>query len=179
MSAPARISVPKPKEGEFDPGSSAYIAVAPTLDDVARQMTMQRDSVRQRLSGIAPAKAGFRYASGKWTARELVGHIADAERVMAYRLLRIGRGDQTPLPGFDENDYVPASGAEQRAIGDLIEEWVAVRNATLTLVNGFPAEAWTRRGTANGKNVTTAALAYIIYGHVEHHLTILRDRYGI
>jgi hypothetical protein len=176
---PARLTLPRPAPGEYDPASSGYIAAAPSLDDALTQMTIQRDSVRQRLSGVLPSKAGFRYAEGKWTVREVVGHVSDAERVFAYRLLRIGRGDATPLAGFDENAFVPAAGSDARTMGDLVEEWVAVRNATLALVGGMPAEAWTRRGTANGQSVTTAALAYIIYGHVEHHVRILTARYGI
>jgi hypothetical protein len=111
--------------------------------------------------------------------REVVGHLCDAERIFAYRLLRIARGDETPLAGFDENTYVPAGSFESRELNALIKEWMATRDSTIALVRGLPADAWTRRGTANGKNVSAAALAYIILGHVEHHLGILRDRYGV
>jgi hypothetical protein len=158
---------------------AGYVSVAPDLNDTVKQLTMQSDTVRQRLSGVNATQAAYRYAEGKWSVREVVGHLADAERIFGYRLLRIGRGDETPLSGFDENMYVPAGAFEQRDFGDLLEEWVAVRNATLALVRGLPAEAWKRSGTSNGKRVTAAALAYVTYGHVEHHMRILQERYRI
>ena len=102
------------------------------------------------------------------------GICCDAERIFAYRLLRIARGDETPLAGFDENTYVPAGSFDSRELNALIKEWMATRDSTIALVRGLPADAWTRRGTANGKTVTAASLAYIILGHVEHHLGILR-----
>ena len=98
---------------------------------------------------------------------------------LPVRLLRIGRGDETPLAGFDENTYVPAGEFEQRDFGDVLEEWVAVRNATLALVRGLPAAAWARSGTSNGTRLTTAALAYVIYGHVEHHTKLMSERYAV
>ena len=173
------LSIPRPVAGDHAVGMSGYISVAPNLDDAVKQLTMQRDAVRQKLSNLNAAKAAYRYAEGKWTVREVVGHLADAERVFQYRLMRIGRADETPLPGFDENTYVPAGEFETRAFGDVLEEWVAVRNATLALVRGLPPAAWTRSGTSNGKRLTTAALAYVIYGHVEHHAKLLAERYGI
>ena len=171
------LSLPRPVAGDHSPGMAGYVAAAPDLNDTVRLLTMQRDGLRQRLSGLPAARASFRYAEGKWSVREVVGHLSDAERVFQYRLLRIGRGDQTPLEGFDENTYVRAGDFEQRAMEAVVEEWVAVRNATLALVMGLPSGAWTRSGTANGKKVTTAALMYVIYGHVEHHLKLLHDRY--
>jgi hypothetical protein len=105
--------------------------------------------------------------------------MCDAERIFAYRLLRIARGDETPLAGFDENAYVPAGGFESRQLANVIKEWMAVRDATVALVRGLPADAWMRRGTANGNSVTAAALVYIILGHVEHHLRIITERYGV
>ena len=109
----------------------------------------------------------------------MVGHLCDGERIFAYRLLRIGRGDETPLAGFDENTYVPAGSFERRELNGLIKEWMATRDATIALVRGLPDDAWTQRGVANGTMVTAPALAYIILGHVEHHLGVLRDRYGV
>ena len=158
---------------------AGYVAAAPDLNDTLKLLTMQRDGLRQRCSGLAAAKASFRYGEGKWSVREVIGHLSDAERVFQYRLLRIGRGDQTPLEGFDENTYVPAGDFEQRAMDDVVEEWVVVRNATLALVKGLPSGAWKLSGIANGKKVTTAALMYVIYGHVEHHRRLLQERYGL
>ncbi len=173
------LTIPRPVEGDHAPGMAGYIAAAPVLNDALKQLTMQRDAVRQRLSGVTAAKAAYRYAEGKWSVREVVGHLADAERIFGYRLLRIGRGDETPLPGFDENTYVPAGAFEQRDFGDVLEEWVAVRNATLALVRGLPAAAWTRSGTSNGRRITAAALAYVTYGHIEHHMRLFTERYKV
>jgi hypothetical protein len=173
------VSLPRPAAGDHGPAAAGYVAAAPVLDDAIKQLTIQRDVLRQQLSAVPPAKAAFRYADDKWTVREVVGHLADAERVFAYRLLRIGRGDQTPLSGFDENGYVPAAAFEVRPLADVVEEWIAVRNATLALVKGMPADAWSRWGTANAQRITAAAIVYIIFGHVEHHRRLLVDRYGI
>ncbi len=175
----AALTISRPVEGDHAPGMAGYVAAAPALHDAVTQLAMQRDAVRQRLSGVTATQAAYRYAEGKWSVREVVGHLADAERIFGYRLLRIGRGDETPLPGFEENDYVPAGRFEQRDFGDVLEEWVAVRNATLALVRGLPADAWKRSGIANGKKVTAAALVYVTYGHVEHHQRLLAERYKV
>jgi len=151
----------------------------PDITDAVSQLVSQRDAVGRRLSAVNATAAGHRYAPGKWSVREVVGHLCDGERIFAYRLLRIGRGDETPLPGFDENTYVPAGSFERRELNALIKEWMATRDATIALVRGLPDAAWTRRGVANGKTLTAPAIAYIILGHVEHHLGILRDRYGV
>jgi DinB superfamily len=173
------IRLTRPARGDFDPAAADYVGLASEISDAVSQLTSQRDAVNRRFSVVTEVGGGHRYAPGKWTVREVLGHLCDAERMFAYRLLRIARGDETPLAGFDENTYVPAACFESRALGDLTEEWTATRNATVALVRGLPDDAWTRKGTANGKNVTSAALAYIILGHVEHHLRVLRDRYGV
>lgn len=177
MSGPVTLS--RPASGDYDPGAAGYVALAPEITDTVSQLTSQRDAVGRRFSTVTGDRAGHRYAAGKWSVREVLGHLCDAERIFAYRLLRIARGDETSLSGFDENTYVPAGAFESRQLRDLVDEWMATRNATIALVRGLPPEAWTRRGVANGKNVTAPALAYIILGHVEHHLGVLKDRYGV
>lgn len=169
----------RPATGDYDPAAAGYIALAPDITDAVSQLVSQRDVVGRRMSAVNATAAGHRYAPGKWSVREVVGHLSDAERIFAYRLLRIARGDETALAGFDENTYVPAGAFERRELNALIKEWMATRDATIALVRGLPEDAWRRRGVANGKNVTASALAYIILGHVEHHLGILRDRYGV
>jgi hypothetical protein len=174
------IAVKRPVEGDFDPGALRYVvAMAPDVTDAVGQLRAQHDAVQARFSTLTESQAAFRYGPDKWTVKQVLGHVCDAERVFAYRLLRISRGDETPLPGFDENTYVPAAEYENRTLTDLVTEWSAVRHATLALVNGLPQNAWTRRGIANGFPVTAAALVYIILGHVEHHLGILKARYGV
>ena len=106
----------------------------------------------------------------------VVGHLIDCERIMGYRALRIARGDATPLPGFEESDYVRASGSSSRALADLIEEYELVRRSTLALLASLPEEAWDRRGTANHSPVSVRALAFIVAGHERHHALILRKR---
>jgi hypothetical protein len=128
---------------------------------------------------LSGEQAAYRYALGKWSVAEVIGHLSDNERVFAYRLMRIGRGDDTPLPGFDETIATPGGAFDRRPHTDLVDEWVSVRNATLSLVRGMPSEAWTRYGRANDHLVTARALVYIILGHVEHHLAVLSERYGI
>ena len=177
MSTPLTLS--RPATGDYDSGAAGYVALAPDITDPVSQLISQRDQVGRRLSSVNATAAGHRYAPGKWSVREVVGHLCDAERIFAYRLLRIARGDETPLAGFDENTYVPAGSFDGRELNALIKEWMATRDATIALVRGLPTDAWTRRGIANGKGVTASALAYIILGHVEHHLKVLKDRYGL
>ena len=130
------------------------------------------------LRAVPESRAGYRYAPGKWTLAEMMVHVADTERVMSYRLLRIARGDQTPLPGFEQDDWVPMSGAATRTLASLATELEAIRAATLALVRGVPPEAWERRGTASGFTFSARALAWVIAGHEQHHLALLRERYS-
>lgn len=177
--AAASLSLPRPERGDYDPAAARYVALVPDIGDAVAQLTSQREAVRRRFSALSETAAGYRYAPDKWTVREVLGHICDAERIFSYRLLRIARADGTPLAGFDENSYVPAGGFESRALGELLEEWTVTRDATIALVRGLPPQAWVRRGVANDKSVTATALAYVLLGHVEHHLGVLRDRYGV
>ena len=119
----------------------------------------------------------FRYAENKWSIKEVLCHMADTERIMSYRLLRVGRGDQTSLAGFNENDYVQGSQIHKLPIKSILEDFIATRKATLTLIQNMPEEAWTNIGFANNTKVTARAIAYIIAGHALHHLNIISDRY--
>ena len=168
-----------PAAGEYDPASSGYVALVPALDDPVHQLTAQRDRVREVYACVTEERAGYRYAPDKWTVRDVLGHVCDAERILSYRALRVARGDATPLPGFDENTYVPAAVFNRRSVADLLDEWMAVRSATIELVRGMPDEAWTRRGIANNQPVTARGILYVLAGHVEHHLKVLDERYGV
>jgi len=174
-----RITIPRPGADEFDPAAAGYIALIPDLDDGGRALEMQREQVLRRLAGLKGERASFRYAPDKWSVTEIIGHLADSERIFAYRLLRIGRGDGTPLAGYDDPSYVRTGAFERRSFTDVLDEWAAARKATLLMVRGMPSEAWARRGRANNHVVSARALVYIILGHVEHHLAILADRYGV
>jgi hypothetical protein len=129
------------------------------------------------LRGLTETQAATRYAPDKWSIKELIGHIIDGERVFAYRLLCFARQDQTPLPGFEQDDYVRAGNFDNRQWSDLVEEFELVRRANLSLLRSLDEEAWMRRGTANDDEVSVRALAYIIAGHETHHMQILRTRY--
>jgi uncharacterized damage-inducible protein DinB len=166
----------RPGEGEFAPFAARYIERVPHGDIVAT-LESQMETTLAVLRAIPEERAGYAYASGKWTIREVVGHVADTERVLAYRALRLARGDRTPLPGFDENEFVRNAGFDARSLGDLLVELAAVRQATVTLAAGLPAEAWTRRGTAGGAPYTVRGLIFMLAGHELHHRAILEERY--
>ena len=118
-------------------------------------------------------------SQGKWTIKEVIGHLLDSERVFAYRLLRISRGDATELPGFDETTYAPEGQFNQRSLSALVSEFQLQRASTFALVNGIPLAAWPRMGTANGFQTSARALVYVILGHTVHHFGLLRERYGL
>ena len=166
----------RPDSAEYPHFYAGYVASVPDED----VLTALRDGGREMISAITAipeSKGGFRYADGKWSVRELLGHVIDAERIFTYRALRLGRGDSTPLPGFEENSYAVTAKSDARTIADLSREFDAVRAASVLLFESFPDEAWARRGTVNGGEVSVRALAFITTGHAMHHVKILRERY--
>lgn len=166
----------RPQAGEYAAFYAGYVALVPDGDIVAILATQLEDTLAM-LRQVNEQQAGFRYAEGKWSIREVVGHIADAERVFAYRALRFARRDATPLPGFDENAWVEQAGADRRPLASLIAELAAVRAATVSLFASLAPESWTLSGTANGKEISVRALAWIAAGHELHHRAILNERY--
>ena len=172
------LRVPRPADDETAAYYQTYIAEVGS-DNIGEQLVEQLSQVERLFSGLDDAAALARYAPGKWSIKELLGHLNDAERIFSYRLLRISRGDSTPLPGFDQNPYVEAGRFDQRPIADLIGEFRAIRLSTVALTSGIPAHAWTARGVASEYSITARALLYIIVGHVAHHLLVLRERYGL
>jgi uncharacterized damage-inducible protein DinB len=170
------MPITRPGADEFVPYYGTYIN-AVTGDDVLPVLATQRDSTAKFLAGIPESRAGYRYAEGKWSLREIIGHLSDTERVFGYRLLRFARADETPLSGFDENNYVPAAEFERRTLTDVASEFTAVRDATLALVRSLDAPAAVRTGLANGKSMSVRALAWVIAGHEVHHLRVIREKY--
>lgn len=168
----------RPAESEYAPFFAGYVAQVPEADVLA-VLESQPEVIRRVAAGVDLEREGFRYAAGKWSVREVFGHMADTERVVIYRALSIARGNDVELPGFDENGSVEASGFDQRPLASLVDELLAVRTASLPLFRHLDADAWQRVGTANGHPVSVRALAFITAGHVRHHLAILRDRYGV
>jgi hypothetical protein len=169
-------AVNRPAADECAPFYADYIARVPD-GDVSEFLAKQLASLSVLLAAASEELAEHRYAPGKWSVKEVVAHITDAERVLAYRLLRFARGDETELAGYDENRYVAASSAGRRTLAALLDELRAVRAATLTLIGGLEPAAWQRAGVANGARVSVRALAWIIAGHAQHHEHLLRTRY--
>jgi hypothetical protein len=166
----------RPESNEFSSNHAVYIQVVPEGDliDILKQ---QINETIVLLSSLTADKAGFRYAPGKWSIKEVVGHMADTERIMSYRLLRFARGDNTPLAGFEENAYVEGATFDSSSLSDLLENLIAVRNATFTLLSGIAPEAFLLLGTSNQSVLSVRALAYIIAGHELHHQRVLKERY--
>jgi hypothetical protein len=173
---PKRAPVRRPQPDEYASFFEKYVSLIQS-DDIVGTLDAQRVQMVQLLGARSEREGNFRYAPGKWTVKEVIGHISDAERIFSYRALRIARGDQTPLSGFEQDDYIVTGGFSDRTMADISAEFLAVRMATLTLVQSFTEEAWGRRGTANNDSVTVRAMAYVIAGHEMHHRRILDDRY--
>lgn len=168
----------RPSPDECAPFYHGYLAKVPDgeLLDVLRTTGA---AFVAALGRVEPARGDFVYAPGKWSIKRVAQHVADGERLFAYRALCIARGDTQPLPGFDEDAYALQDGSEQRTLAAITAEFAAVRAATLALFEGLPATAAARRGTANGQSVTVRALAWMTAGHAIHHAGVLRERYGV
>jgi hypothetical protein len=172
------LKITKPAAGEYNPYYSRYIDLVPD-GDILSTLASQIGLTVSTLRAISDAGSLKRYAPGKWSIREMLGHMNDAERIFAYRALRIARGDQTPLPGFEQDDYIAPGHFDSRPWPSLIEEFDSIRASNLALFRGFNDEAWRRQGTASNNPVTVRALAYIIAGHERHHLNMLHEKYGV
>src|SRR5215470_14054669 len=145
---PKRAPVTRPQSDEYAPYYEKYVSLI-TSDDIISVLESQRVQMAQLLAARSDREGNFRYAPDKWSVKEIIGHICDAERIFACRMLRIGRGDKTPLPGFEQDDYIPTGNFNARTLADLAAEFAAVRAATMALVQSLPKEAWTRLGTAS------------------------------
>jgi hypothetical protein len=166
----------RPDASEYDSAYDAYIReiegndILTILDDQLAELTSLFDS-------IPAEREAYRYAEGKWSFRQLVGHMADSERVFGYRATSLARGDAGPYPGFDENLYVDNAPFDDTPLPMLLEELELLRSANMLMFHALTAEGWSRSGTANGRKVTVRALAYIIAGHAAHHIRVIRERY--
>lgn len=166
----------RPADSEYNRFYQPYVSEVPD-GNLLDSLATQRDLTSALLADISDTNAGFRYADGKWSIREVIGHVADAERVFAYRALRIARGDTTPLQGFDENAWMPFAEFDRRPLADVGAELRAVRDSSLALFRSFDPDAWLRMGTASGHPVSVRALAWIVAGHERHHMRVLQERY--
>jgi hypothetical protein len=166
----------RPQPGEYAPYYDRYISLV-RGEDLVGELEEQRRQTLLLLSGRCEVDGDLRYAPDKWSVNEVLGHLNDTERIMSYRALRIARGDATPIEGYEQDDYVRNGPFDQLALADLIEDYIAVRRATVSLFRNLDETAWTRRGVANKNEVTVRALAYIIAGHELHHRGILEEKY--
>ncbi len=166
----------RPASDEHAAYYSRYISRVPD-GDIVETLASQITTTGVFLRSLPESVGDHRYAPEKWSIREVIGHMADAERVFAYRALRFARADKTPVPGFDENDYVANGNFGSRSLEDLTSEYEHLRHATVHLLRGLDEESMSRRGSANDNEVSVRALAFILAGHEQHHLEILRTRY--
>jgi hypothetical protein len=176
--APPALVIARPQPSEHAPYYGKYIALVQG-DDILTALDQQRRDTMKLLCSRDEADGDYRYASGKWSAKEVLGHVCDSERVFAYRALRISRADATPMQGFEQDDYVRSGPFARLPLPEIIEDYIAVRRGTITLFRNLDEGAWNRRGVANKNEVTVRALAYIIAGHELHHRAILEEKYFV
>ena len=171
------MKISPPDRTEADAYYFTYIDKVPRDADILRLLETQLDDTMALLSGVSDEKSMHKYAPGKWSIRESMSHVNDTERVFTFRALWFARGFDIPLPSFDQDVAVAGSGADTRPWRAHIDEFRAIRGASIQLFRNMPDEAWARRGTASGKEFTVRALAYMTAGHLTHHERILRERY--
>ncbi len=172
------MRIDRPAAGEYAPYFGRYISRVPE-DDVLPVLERQRTELPAVFAGVTEDRGGFRYAPDKWSVRELLGHVIDTERIFAYRALCIARGETTPLPGFEQDDYVAHAGHDRWTLAELLEDFDRVRRSDLAMLSHLDEAAVRRLGTASGNPMSVRAIAYILAGHARHHLGVLADRYGI
>lgn len=166
----------KPGAEEYAPYYGKYVSLVPD-GDIVGTLTKQLGDTLSAWRAVPADKAEHRYAPGKWTTKEMMAHVIDTERIMAYRALRIARGDKTALPGFEQDDFIACGDWSNRTMADLADEFESVRKSNLYLFRNLSDAAWKQVGTASNNPVSARALAYIIAGHELYHQEILRDRY--
>ncbi len=166
----------RPQPDEYSPHQEQYVSLirGPILDE----LIAARESIRRLIHLVPEERGDFRYAEKKWTIRQCIGHMADAERIHTFRALTFARNDGIDLPKWAPDAYAAAANFDGRSIRNLVEEQLAVRDSSIAFFSSLPAEAWSREGTVTGKRLTVRAIAYITAGHVQRHLNILRERYG-
>lgn len=173
--APMAIGPPEPSE--YPEHAAGYVSLV-TGNDVVESLVKQGPRTVNAFRHLTEEEAAYRYAPGKWSIKEVLGHVIDTERIWAYRALHFARQDPAPLPAFDGDSYVRAAGFNARTLQYLVYEFTAVRDSTVYLLDELDAEAWMRRGTAGGHQYSVRALAYMIAGHELHHRRVLEDKYG-
>lgn len=162
---------------EYAPYQEAYIKLVNDEWSLAEELEVSLHNFIHFVREISMDKYDYRYAEGKWTIKEIIQHVIDSERIFAYRALRIARGDKTPLPGFEENDYALSADGERRHLQDLLTELSIVRQSNIFMFKSFREEELLRTGTASGYTVSARALGFLLIGHQNHHMKIFKERY--
>jgi hypothetical protein len=166
----------RPAQTEYDPYYQGYISLVPE-EEIIPALENQMDELSKLFESVPEERGTFAYDDAKWTIKEVLSHVIDGERMFAYRALRIARGDKTPIEGFEQDGYIENSHANHRTIGELIEEFTLLRKANLMFFENLEDEDWIRIGTANDVEISVRSLAWIMVGHVRHHVAILKERY--
>ena len=166
----------RPQPAEYDPYYQKYVSLVPE-EDIIPALESQIDELSGLFEDVPEEKGTFAYADGKWTVKEVLSHLIDGERMFAYRVFRIARGDRTPIEGFEQDGYIENSHANRRPIAELIEEFTLLREANLIFFQNLEDDDWKRVGIANNVEISVRSLAWIMAGHIRHHTTILQDRY--
>lgn len=168
--------IPKPDPSEHDPYFSRYIQRVPD-GDILEILATELETTSRLLGAVPAEREGYRYAPGKWSVREVLGHVIDAERMFQFRALCFARGDPAHLPNFDEGDYARASNADERPLTELLDEFGAVRRSGIALFRSFTPEMWTRSGRASSYEFSVRTFPYVIAGHEIHHRGVIEERY--
>ena len=166
-----------PTTDEYASFYEDYVQRASQRDDLYAALPQQIDELRSALGSLSDTQACFKPGPKEWSIKEVIGHLNDVERVFSYRLLRVSRNDDTPLPGFEQEDYVQAAGFDDYSLDDLLTEFEYLRGANMIAIQHMSAEAIDRRGTASGMTVSARALIHMIVGHVDHHMASLHEKY--
>lgn len=167
----------RPTEADY---SNTYVKKYIDLvegDNILSAMVKQVAEISEVISSVPLTKENYAYAPGKWSVKELLGHVVDTERIMAYRALCFARGEKQSLPGFEEDDYVKNANFNIRSLSEILGEFKILRLSTIEMVKGFSEEALLRKGTSNGNQITPRALLYMVVGHATHHMNVLKERY--
>ncbi len=166
----------RPNENEYAPDYQGYINQV-NESDILPVLRAQMDDLDVLLERVAPEKETYRYAEGKWSVREIVGHLIDGERVFGYRAYCIARGEQQNLPGFDQDEYMVTAPYHNIELEDLLSELRLIRLGNIAMFRTLDEASWNRVGTANENQISVRAIAFIMAGHIRHHMNVLRERY--
>jgi uncharacterized damage-inducible protein DinB len=173
-----RSDMQRPGDTEYAAFYARYVGLVPE-NDILSVLGAQVEEIRRFLAPVSSEKEAYRYAEGKWSIRQVLGHLIDGERIFGYRAFCFSRGEQAALPSFDENEYVAAARSDEIPLRDLVDELSLVRQSNLAVLRRLDAREWARVGTASGKPVSVRAIAWVLAGHPRHHVQVLRERYGV